>query len=128
MEDIIEQSTVQTLTLSIASFERCISELIANSLNAHAAAIAVRIHAGKREIQIVDNGVGIPNNMLKRIAEYDAEVASNQQQVLPELKYLANARRLSDRLTIASRYQHSKETFMKVLNVNLKLSTCSLIK
>jgi len=91
-------------------------------LNAHAAAIAIRIHAGKREIQVVDNGVGITKDMLKRIAEYDAE-AADQQQVykLPELNYLANIRHLSNRLMIASRHQYSKETFLKVLFIIMNL-------
>lgn len=92
-------------------------------MNAHAAAIAVRIHAGKREIQVVDNGDGIPKNMLERIAEYETEAAGNQQQVyeLSESNYLANIRRLSDCLTVASRHQYSKETFMKVLFIIVNL-------
>ncbi|XP_071577185.1 DNA mismatch repair protein MutL [Temnothorax nylanderi] len=119
MQDDAEQSTARTLTMSnIASFERCVLELVANSLNAHAAAIAVRIHAGKREIQVVDNGVGIPKDMLKHIAEYDSETV-DQQRVYepPELNYLAEVRRLSDRLTVSSRLQYSKETFMKAFEV-----------
>ncbi|XP_024876264.1 uncharacterized protein LOC112457442 [Temnothorax curvispinosus] len=120
MQDDAEQSTARTLTMSnIASFERCVLELVANSLNAHAAAIAVRIHAGKREIQVVDNGVGIPKDVLKHIAEYDSETAVDRQRVYepPELNYLAEIRRLSDRLTVSSRLQYSKETFMKAFEV-----------
>ncbi|XP_011165155.3 DNA mismatch repair protein Mlh3 [Solenopsis invicta] len=118
MEDVTQQPIMQTLTISnIASFEQCISELIANSLNSRAAAIAVRIHAGKRKIQVVDNGVGIPKDMLRCIAE--AEATDDQQQVceLPQSNYLADIRRLSDCLTIASRYQYSKETFMKAFEM-----------
>ncbi|XP_011692278.1 PREDICTED: uncharacterized protein LOC105452664 isoform X2 [Wasmannia auropunctata] len=102
--------------LNVASFERCVLELIANSLNADASAIAVRIHAGKREIHVVDNGVGIPKDVLKRTVKCDAEAVGNRQQVreLPETNYLTNICLLSDRLTIASRYQYSTETFMKV--------------
>ena len=86
-------------------------------MNAHAAAIAIRIHATKREIQVIDNGVGIPKNMLKHIAKYNAEVIGDQQQVckLFESNNLADIRRSADRLTITSRHQYSEETFMKVL-------------
>jgi len=93
---------------------------VANSLNAQASAIAIRIHAGKREIQVIDNGNGIPKDMLRQIAEY-SEVMGDQQQVyeLLESNYLADVRRLSDCLTVASRHQYSKETFLKVLLVNL---------
>lgn len=75
----------------------------------------MRIHAGKREIQVVDNGVGMPKDMLEYIAEYKA--VGDQQQVYEssESSYLADIRRLSDRLTVASRHQYSKETFLKVL-------------
>ncbi|KYM85164.1 DNA mismatch repair protein Mlh3 [Atta colombica] len=120
MQDNAEQSTVQTLMMSnIASFERCVIKLVANSLNAHAAAIAIRIHATKREIQVIDNGVGIPKNMLKHIAKYNAEVIGDQQQVckLFESNNLADIRRSADRLTITSRHQHSEETFMKVFEM-----------
>jgi len=88
-------------------------------LNAHAAAIAVRVHAEKRKIQVVDNGVGIPKDMLKRIAEYDAKAMGDQQQVyeppVSNHRVLADIRRLSDCLTVSSRHQYSEETFMKVL-------------
>lgn len=91
-------------------------------MNAHASAIAVRIHAGKREIQVIDNGDGIPKDMLKHIAEY-SEAMGDQQQVYEsfESNYLADVRRLSDCLTVASRYQCSKETFLKVLLVIVNL-------
>lgn len=95
---------------------------IANSLSAHAAAIAVRIHAGKREVQVVDNGIGIPQDILEHIAEYEGD----RQRVcepLPVSNYLADVRRLSDRLTVASRHQDSEGTFMKVfIIVNFLLS------
>ncbi|KAG5336580.1 MLH3 protein, partial [Acromyrmex charruanus] len=92
---------------------------VANSLNAHAAAIAIRIHTTKREIQVIDNGVGIPKDMLKHIAKYNAEVIGDQQQIckLLESNNLADIRRLADRLTITSRHQHSEETFMKAFEM-----------
>lgn len=94
---------------------------IANSLNAQASAIAIRIHAGKREIQVIDNGDGIPKDMLKQIAEYSEAMGEQLYESL-ESNYLADVRRLSDCLTVASRYQYSKETFLKVLFVNLLLN------
>ncbi|XP_011882576.1 PREDICTED: uncharacterized protein LOC105570181 isoform X2 [Vollenhovia emeryi] len=123
MQDHEERSTARTIS-HIVSFERCVLELIANSLNAHAAAIAVRLHAGKREIQVVDNGVGIPKDMLQRIAEYDSEATDDQQRIHEpsESNCLADIRRLSDRLTIASRYQCSRETFMKEFDAGLASS------
>ncbi|KYM98135.1 DNA mismatch repair protein Mlh3, partial [Cyphomyrmex costatus] len=92
---------------------------VANSLNSHAAAIAIRIHATKREIQVIDNGVGISKNMLKHIAEYDAKAIDDQQRVckLESANYLTNIRRMVDRLMITSRHQYSEETFMKAFEM-----------
>ncbi|XP_070525171.1 DNA mismatch repair protein MutL [Cardiocondyla obscurior] len=119
MQSNIEQlcdSSLQSLEVSnVASFERCVLELVANSLNAQATAIAVRIHAEKREIQVVDNGVGISKDMLKNIAEYDSSIISDQQVYKSaESNYLTDIRSLTDRLMIASRHQCSTKTFMKV--------------
>ncbi|XP_018302163.1 DNA mismatch repair protein Mlh3 [Mycetomoellerius zeteki] len=126
MQDNTEQSTVQMLTMSnIASFGRCVIELVANSLNAHATAIAIRIHTTKCEIQVVDNGVGIPKDMLKHIAKYDAEATiGDQQQVykLLESNNLTDIRRLADRLMITSRHQYSEETFVKAFEMGFALN------
>lgn len=86
---------------------------------AHATAIAIRIHAGKGEVQVIDNGVGISKNMLQHIAEYDdAKTVGDQQRIYKliesNVRTLTNIRRLSDGLTIASRHRHSVDTFMKV--------------
>lgn len=86
---------------------------------AHAKAIAIRIHAGKREIQVIDNGIGISKDMLQLVAEYDDIKTVGDQQRIYKLiesnnRTLTNIRRLSDGLTIASRHQYSVDTYMKV--------------
>jgi len=75
---------------------------VIHSLTAHAKAIAVRIHVEKRNVQVIDNGIGIPKDMLEHITELNNQV-------------LTSIRCLSDSFIIASRYQRSMETFMKVL-------------
>lgn len=90
---------------------------VANSLAANASAIAIRIHTEKREIQIIDNGIGMTRDMLKYIGEYDVRTIIDDQHNSTELTNhtLTNIRRLSNTLTISSRYHLSTETFMKVL-------------
>ncbi|XP_072756685.1 uncharacterized protein [Anoplolepis gracilipes] len=111
----------ETLTESnVASFAQCILELVTNSLIAHATAIAIRIHAGKREVQIIDNGVGMSKAMLQHVAEYDNTVGDQQQmyELIQSNKHtLKNIRRLSNSLTIASRHQYSADTFMKICKI-----------
>ncbi|XP_025159457.1 uncharacterized protein LOC109504700 [Harpegnathos saltator] len=70
-----------TLTKSnVTSFVQCVLELVADSLTTHATAIAVRIHTEKREIQVIDNGIGIRKDTLDRVGEYDAKGANNPQE------------------------------------------------
>ncbi|XP_067207210.1 DNA mismatch repair protein MutL-like isoform X2 [Linepithema humile] len=88
-----------------SSFMQCLTELVASSLTAHAKAIAIRIHVEKRNVQVIDNGVGIPKDMLEHMTELNNQV-------------LTSIRCLSDSFTIASRYQHSMETFMKVFKAD----------
>lgn len=86
---------------------------------AHATAIAIRIHAGKREVQVIDNGVGMSKDLLQHVAEYnDAKTVHDQQRIYELIesndRTLTNIRRLSDGLTIASRHRYSMDTFVKV--------------
>jgi len=84
-------------------------------LNAHAAAIAIRIHIKKREVCVIDNGIGIPKDKLEHITEAEIETIGNQVYELNKLNStLTNIRQLSNILTIASRSEDSTETFMKV--------------
>ncbi|RLU15886.1 hypothetical protein DMN91_011642 [Ooceraea biroi] len=106
---------------SVLSFVQCILELVGNSLNAHAAAIAIRIHIEKREIHVIDNGIGIPKDKLEHITDSKTETMGSQYQMCELNKLsntLTNIRQLSDTLTIASRYQDSTETFMKVFKMS----------
>lgn len=97
---------------------------------AHAKAIAIRIHAGKREIQVIDNGIGISKDMLQHVAEYDIKTAGDQQRIYKLIESnnhtLTNIRRQSDGLTIASRHQYSVDTYMKVY-VHLLLVIVNLL-
>lgn len=90
-------------------------------MTAHATAIAIRIHTKKREIQVIDNGIGIQKDALDGIGEYNAKTASNQQRTYDLFesnnRMLISIRCLSDTFTIASRYRDSMETFMKVSHV-----------
>ncbi|XP_020282763.1 DNA mismatch repair protein Mlh3-like isoform X2 [Pseudomyrmex gracilis] len=113
---------LETLTRSDGTpFVQCVLELIANSLAANAAAIAIRIHVGKREVHVIDNGIGISQSALKRIGEYDDDkkpvVGEKRKYELNKSsgRTLTNIRSSSDGLTIASRYRDSTNTFMKVL-------------
>ncbi|XP_070151918.1 DNA mismatch repair protein MutL [Polyergus mexicanus] len=113
----------ETLTGSnVASFIQCILELTTNSVIAHATAIAIRIHAGKRKVQVIDNGVGMSKDLLQRVAEYnDAKTIDDQQRIYELIesndRTLTNIRRLSDGLTIASRHRYSMDTFVKIFKI-----------
>lgn len=104
---------------------------VANSLTAHAAAIAIRIHTEKRQIQVIDNGFGIQKNALNHIGEYDSKAANNQHGMydLSESnnRMLISIRHLSDTFTIASRYKNSMETFMKVSSLIIGYSCENII-
>lgn len=81
--------------------------------------IAIRVHLEKREIQIIDNGIGIQKNTLNYIGEYNSIKAANNQYGTYDLsesnnRILVSIRHSSDTFTIASRYKDSMETFMKV--------------
>ncbi|XP_014468583.1 PREDICTED: DNA mismatch repair protein Mlh3-like [Dinoponera quadriceps] len=115
---------LETLTKSnVTSFVQCVLELVANSLAAHAAAIAIRIHTEKREIQVIDNGNGIRQDTLESIGECNAKTMNNQQGTydLSESnnRMLISIRHLSDSFTIASKYRNSMETFMKRIGIFL---------
>jgi len=84
-------------------------------LSAHATAIAIRIHIKKREICVIDNGIGISKNKLEHITEAERETVNNQVYEFNKLNStLTNIRQLSNILTISSRSEDSTETFMKV--------------
>lgn len=73
----------------------------------------------KREVHVIDNGIGIPQSALKHIGEYDNAKPVIGKKRKYELnkssgRTLTNIRSSSDGLTIASRYRDSTETFMKV--------------
>lgn len=92
---------------------------VSNSLAARSAAIAIRIHTEKREIHVIDNGIGIREDALEDIAQYDVEIESEERQTSDPTatssnRILTNIRRLSDTLTVTSRHRYSTETFMKV--------------
>ncbi|XP_032677525.1 DNA mismatch repair protein Mlh3-like isoform X2 [Odontomachus brunneus] len=114
---------------SVTSFVQCVLELVANSLTAHAAAIAIRIHTEKRQIQVIDNGIGIQKDTLNHIGEYDSKATNNQYGMynLSESnnRMLISIRHLSDAFTIASRYKDLMETFMKMYKVG---STPDLVR
>ncbi|CAK9832252.1 DNA mismatch repair protein Mlh3 [Anthophora retusa] len=105
-------------TSNVTNIVECILELVSNSLNANATAIAIRIHGGERKIQVIDNGVGIHIKRLKIIAEYNAESIRNcwnLQDICNRRKQtLTNIRKLSDAMLITSRYYNSSKTYLKV--------------
>jgi len=85
-------------------------------LSAHATAIAIRIHIKKREIYVIDNGIGIPRDKLEHITKAEIETIGNQVYESNKLNStLTHIRQLSNILTIASRSEDSTKTFMKVL-------------
>lgn len=104
---------------------------VANSLAAQATAIAIRIRAEKREIRVIDNGVGMQESMLEDVAEYNAKIISNRRRMYGLIESsnctLINIRRLSDTLTVVSRHRHSTETFMKVHLIE-RIQTETLLK
>ncbi|XP_076247458.1 uncharacterized protein LOC143187253 [Calliopsis andreniformis] len=106
-------------TSNAATFTECVLELVSNSLNANATAIAIRIHADKRKIQIVDNGIGISKKELETVAEYESKNSDccKTQCVCDSQKTLVNIRRLCDAMLITSRYYNSSKTYMKVFKV-----------
>ncbi|CAL7943092.1 unnamed protein product [Xylocopa violacea] len=108
---------------NVTNIAECISELVSNSLNANATSIAIRIHGKKRNIQVIDNGVGIPKIQLKTIGEYNSEnlYRSNIYNICNRRKQtLINIRRLSNAVLIASRYYNSFTTCMKIFKAYQK--------
>ncbi|XP_076634703.1 DNA mismatch repair protein MutL [Colletes latitarsis] len=104
---------------NVISLPECVLELVLNSLNANATAIAIRIDANERKIQVVDNGIGITKERLKTIAEYNEQRTYwNVQDICNSRKQtLVNIRRLSDAMLITSRYYNSFKTFIKVFKI-----------
>ncbi|XP_076662565.1 DNA mismatch repair protein MutL [Halictus rubicundus] len=104
---------------NVTDLPECVQELVMNSLNAESTAIAIRFHAGKRKIQVVDNGVGIPRDGLTATAEYnDRGARFNVEDICNARKQtLASIRRLSDVMMITSRHRDSPRTYMKVFKV-----------
>lgn len=74
---------------------------------------------GKREVRVIDDGVGMSKDMLQHVAEYDDTKTIGDQRRIYELidsndHTLTNIRRLSDGLIVASRHRYSMDTFIKV--------------
>ena len=104
---------------NVASFTECVLQLVSNSLNANATAIAIRIYVKERNIQVVDNGTGIPKQILNTVAEYDMQNADKGNildiyNCTSKNQTLANIRRLSGAVMISSRYYISSTTYMKI--------------
>ncbi|XP_076228815.1 uncharacterized protein LOC116428374 [Nomia melanderi] len=106
-------------TSNVTNFQECVSELVLNSLDARATAIAIRFDLEKRKIQVVDNGVGISKKKLIDIAEYRSRVLCwNVEDICNAKKQtLVNIRRLSDAVIITSRHCSSSRTYTKVCKV-----------
>ncbi|XP_078038712.1 DNA mismatch repair protein MutL [Augochlora pura] len=106
-------------TSNVTNFPECVLELVLNSLNAKASAIAIRFHAQKRKIQVVDNGVGISRNKLTAVAEYNDHRTgwSVEDNCNTRKQTLTNIRRLSDVMMISSRHRDSSQTYMKVFKM-----------
>ncbi|XP_076685506.1 DNA mismatch repair protein MutL [Andrena cerasifolii] len=106
-------------TSNVASFTECVLQLVSNSLNANSTAIAIRIYVKERYIQVVDDGAGIPKQVLDTVAEYDMQNAYNWSildicNCNSKNQTLANIRRLSDAVMISSRSYTSPTTYMKI--------------
>ncbi|XP_034186040.2 DNA mismatch repair protein MutL [Osmia lignaria lignaria] len=108
-------------TLNVTNIAECILELVLNSLSANATSIAIRIHAEKRKIQVIDNGVGIPKENLKVLAEYKDEDSYNNWDIhkiyYTKKQTLVNIRKLSNALLISSRHCDSSKTYTKIFKV-----------
>ncbi|XP_076281505.1 DNA mismatch repair protein MutL [Lasioglossum baleicum] len=104
---------------NVTDLPECVLELVMNSLNAETTAIAIRLHAEKRKIVVVDNGAGIARDRLTALADYnDCSVRWNVQDICNTRKQtLASIRRLSDVMIISSRHRDSSRTYMKVFRV-----------
>lgn len=51
--------------VAITSFTQCVEELVHNALDAEATCVAVRVDLNCFKVQVVDNGLGVPETQLK---------------------------------------------------------------
>ncbi|XP_066601150.1 LOW QUALITY PROTEIN: uncharacterized protein [Prorops nasuta] len=97
------------------TFSKCVMELVLNSLNARATSIAIRLHIGRRKIQVIDNGIGIFEDKLRDIGE---DYKRNENNYPKSKESLLKIREASSLLIITSRYKDSTKTLSKVLKWN----------
>jgi len=51
--------------VAITSFVQCVEELVHNALDAGATCVAIRIDLNCYRLQVVDNGLGVPEEQLE---------------------------------------------------------------
>lgn len=55
--------------VAITGFGQCVAELVLNSIDADSSCIAIRLDISAYKIQVIDNGVGIPERQLRLVGE-----------------------------------------------------------
>ncbi|EFA06563.2 hypothetical protein TcasGA2_TC009474 [Tribolium castaneum] len=108
---------------SIDSVTQCITELVLNSLDAKATAIAVRVNFTTFRLQVVDNGRGISRPNLEFVGQrYMTNKCHSLDDLHKHLKFygfkgeaLSNISHISQRVTVETREHNSEETFVKIL-------------
>ncbi|XP_044263652.1 DNA mismatch repair protein MLH3-like isoform X2 [Tribolium madens] len=100
---------------SINSVTQCITELVLNSLDAKATAIAVRVNLTTFRIQVVDNGRGISRSNLEFVGK---RYMTNKCHSLDDLR---------KHLKFETREPSSEKTFVKIIEKNegtINLTKC----
>ncbi|XP_044745268.1 DNA mismatch repair protein Mlh3-like [Coccinella septempunctata] len=112
-------------TCSINNLSQCVTELVLNSLDAKSSAVAIRLNSVNFRIQVVDNGVGISQENLDKIAR---KYSTSKCQTLMDLEKkpksygykgesLWSISNVSKTLVITSKYASSENTFSKSINL-----------
>ncbi|XP_033229042.1 DNA mismatch repair protein Mlh3-like [Belonocnema kinseyi] len=104
--------------MEISTVGQCVLELILNSVDAKTTGVAVRFHNEEKRIQVVDNGEGIPPDILSRIGETEKKNGTDPQ-ILTYCPYsrgktLKSILELCQICIITSRCERSTETYEKV--------------